>query len=67
MRLTVAAFLEEANSRAREANKSAYVFVVGLGLGVWGVHKSQAALQLKVYEAVLMSTSFPHISDVYFR
>lgn len=36
-RLTAETFLMEANHRAREAGKKAYVHLVGLGLGVWKV------------------------------
>lgn len=41
MRITVDILLKEANARAKEANQSAYVVIVGLGLGVWKVDKDQ--------------------------
>ena len=37
-------FLIDANKRAKEANKQAYVHAVGLGLGVWMVHHRQVML-----------------------
>ena len=36
-RVTAETFLMEANHRAKEAGKKAYVHLVGLGLGVWKV------------------------------
>lgn len=41
IRITVDILLKEANARAKEVNKSAYVVIVGLGLGVWKVDKNQ--------------------------
>ena len=37
MRLSVEAFLLDANRRARENGQLAYCLAVGLGLGVWKV------------------------------
>ena len=42
MRLVIEPFLLDANKRAYEAKRRAYVHAVGLGLGVWMVHHKQA-------------------------
>lgn len=40
MRISIEAILLEANMRGKAANKPAFVWQVGLGLGVWAVEKS---------------------------
>lgn len=39
IRISVDILLSEANARAKEAQKSAYVVIVGLGLGVWAKNR----------------------------
>lgn len=41
IRITVDILLKEANARAKEVPQTAYVVIVGLGLGVWKVDKNQ--------------------------
>lgn len=53
MRLTAEILLLEADSRARAAGRKAYVFVPGLGLGVWAVHDEQARLYVEAFAAAL--------------
>ena len=59
-------FLAEANERAKAADKSAYVHVVGLGLGVWKIFHGQNDLFVQVFADILTSTSFDAISDIDF-
>lgn len=53
MRTTIDILLLEANTRARDANKKAYVHVVGLGLGVWQIHAEQATYYVEVFAEAL--------------
>lgn len=41
IRITVDILLQEANARAKEVSQSAYVVIVGLGLGVWKINRYQ--------------------------
>ena len=59
-------FLLDANRRAEKSNQSAYVHVVGLGLGVWKLLPEQEHLMLDVYHELLTQTNLPHISDLDF-
>lgn len=59
MRVTIDILLLEANSRARDAGKKAYVHVVGLGLGVWQVHKEQDTYYVETFvESLKMLRKF---------
>jgi len=49
MRVTIEPFLLDANQRAQDEGKQAYVVAVGLGLGVWRVHDCQTELLLEAY------------------
>ena len=49
MRMTILPFLCFANEQAAKHRKKAYIHVVGLGLGEWLVHPSQATDQVGVY------------------
>lgn len=49
MRITVHTLLIEANSRALERQKKAFIHFVGLGLGVWQFHESQAQLLVDTF------------------
>lgn len=53
MRVTAEILLLEAGARARAAGRQAYVFAVGLGLGVWAVHCIQAQLYVEAFADVL--------------
>ncbi len=66
MRLVIEPFLIEANQRASDSNKMAYVHAVGLGLGVWQVSPKQAELMLDVYADILSKHHLPFIADLDF-
>ncbi len=66
LRMSVEPFLLDANLRARQAGRRAYVHVVGLGLGVWAVHLAQAELQAQVYCDVLRQHRLEQIADLDF-
>ncbi len=66
MRITVSMLLAEANDRARAARRTAYTYVVGLGLGVWQRHRSQPAWYIDTFTSVLSSLSLPYISTLEF-
>lgn len=59
-------FLLDANARASK-EKSAYVHVVGLGLGAWLINGAvQGPAMMEVYRHLLNTLSLPHISVVDF-
>jgi len=64
--LTAELALAEANERAKDEGKLAFVHLVGLGLGAWKVHRRQASLQAEAFAAVLKRMSFPHVGAVIF-
>ncbi len=66
MRLVIEPFLIEANQRASDRGKTAYVHTVGLGLGVWQISPRQAEFMLEVYADVLSKHHLPFISDLNF-
>lgn len=66
MKLVVESFLLEANERAKQQGKKAYLHVVGLGLGVWMFHSCQTELLLQAYAEVLKEHTLNHISDINF-
>lgn len=66
MRITADILLLEANERAAEANKKAYTYVVGLGLGVWQYNSDQPDLYIDTFTAALESFSLPNISTLEF-
>ncbi|RYP14740.1 hypothetical protein DL765_006155 [Monosporascus sp. GIB2] len=53
MRVTVDVLLLEANDRALAAGRKAYVYVVGLGLGVWLVDNAQPRLYVEAFAEAL--------------
>ncbi|KAK2604037.1 hypothetical protein N8I77_006997 [Diaporthe amygdali] len=53
IRLSAEMLLFEADRRARIANKKAYVYIVGLGLGVWQVDADQPRLYVDVFAQVI--------------
>ena len=66
MRVTVETLLLEANDRAMEAGKTAYVHVVGLGLGVWQVHREQPIWYIEEFTSALKTLKLPHVSTIEF-
>jgi hypothetical protein len=66
MRITIETLLLEANDRAAQSNKTAFVHVVGLGLGVWQINASQPQWYIEVFTAVFLELSLPHVSTVAF-
>jgi hypothetical protein len=59
-------FLEEANNRAQEEKKKAYVHAIGLGLGVWQICPQQAQWMIEVYKDILSTGNFDHIAVIDF-
>lgn len=53
IRITAEMLLWEANRRAGDVSKKAYVHIVGLGLGVWQVMKEQAQLYVEVFAQIV--------------
>jgi hypothetical protein len=60
-------FLQDANRRATEAGTSAYVRVVGLGLGAWHAHDQQGVLTMRAYEQILSTRSLPSLGVLEFN
>lgn len=53
IRLTAEILLFEANRRAQIAGKKAYVYIVGLGLGVWQRSRDQPRLYVDVFAQII--------------
>jgi hypothetical protein len=66
MRITIEMFLLETNDRAKDQNRKAYAYVVGLGLGVWQYSQYQPSLYIECFASVLRSMRLPHISTLNF-
>lgn len=66
IRVTADILLLEADERAKDAGKTAYVYVVGLGLGVWQFSQSQVKHYLAAFSDALETLSLPHVSTVEF-
>jgi hypothetical protein len=66
MRLTFETLLLEAEARAVEYKKKAYVHVVGYGLGVWQVCDVQTDLFVEEFFATLAETAIPHVEEIDF-
>jgi hypothetical protein len=66
MRITIETLLLEANDRAAQSSKTAFVHVVGLGLGVWQIHPLQPQWYIEVFTAVFQELSLSHISTIAF-
>jgi hypothetical protein len=64
IRITAEILLLEANERAKTAGKTAYVYVVGLGLGVWQYGQGQVAHYIAAFTASLRGLSIPNVSTV---
>jgi len=59
-------FLAEAQARASSLQKLAFVHVVGLGLGVWGVHEAQMQAMVNAYAKAAAKLHLSHVSDLNF-
>ncbi|KAI3318734.1 hypothetical protein HD806DRAFT_511725 [Xylariaceae sp. AK1471] len=68
IRITADIMLLEANRRAKAASKKAYVYVVGLGLGVWsrGPQQSLSYVQTFMESLEELGDSLPHIGILEF-
>jgi hypothetical protein len=66
IRLTAELLLMESDYRAREKHRTAHVYVVGLGLGVWAVHPKQTVWYLEAFKYAIAGLSLPHISTIEF-
>lgn len=67
MRAVLEPLLLDANERAFDKLKSAYVHMVGLGIGVWAIDEElQEALLVQTVAQILESHFLPHVSDIDF-
>jgi hypothetical protein len=67
MKKIIETFLIEANSRAFDRYKTAYVHAIGLGIGVWAIDaEQQTNLLLEVYAEVLQKHNFQNINTIDF-
>lgn len=66
--LTVEIILLEANTRAEKQNTTAFLHVVGFGLGVWKVTQDQEIYFLKTFEIAIrkMNKKLRYVSDIMF-
>jgi hypothetical protein len=66
IRLIIEPFLWEAEKRASDEKKKAYIHAIGLGLGVWQICPQQAEWMFEVYQRVLSEGDFKDIEIVDF-
>lgn len=66
MRISIDSFLLEANLRAGEAGKKAFVVQVGLGLGMWMKTKKQTDWLLEAHADALRELVLPHVGAINF-
>ncbi len=66
LKLIIEPFLLESNQRAQAKQTTAYLHLVGLGLGVWQLTPHQKKLMVEVYQELIAKHSLPHISDLDF-
>ncbi|XP_031842434.1 ADP-ribosylarginine hydrolase CG3568-like isoform X2 [Nomia melanderi] len=66
--VTVEIILLEANTRAEKQNTTAFIHVVGFGLGVWSIMKDQEIYFLKTFEIAIkkMNKKLKYVSDIVF-
>ncbi|XP_076235327.1 ADP-ribosylarginine hydrolase CG2909 isoform X2 [Calliopsis andreniformis] len=66
--LTVEIILLEANTRAEKQNTTAFLHVVGFGLGVWKIIQNQEIYFLKTFEIAIkkMNKKLKYVSDIMF-
>ena len=65
-RITADIFLLEANARAAAAEKKAWAYVVGLGLGVWQYYQQQREWFVEVWGEAIAELNLAHIGTVEF-
>ena len=66
IRTTIDILLLEANERAMQAGRTAYTYVVGLGLGVWQCNTDQPEEYVDTFTSALNQMKLPHISTIEF-
>jgi hypothetical protein len=66
IRIPIECLLVDANARAHEAGRKAYIFLVGLGLGVWIECNEQPKWLVETAAHVLQSLALPHVADIDF-
>jgi hypothetical protein len=66
IRLTAELLLMEGDYRAREKYRTAHIYVVGLGLGVWAAHPKQPIWYLEAFKCAIAGLSLPHTSTIEF-
>ncbi|KAI1382649.1 uncharacterized protein F4822DRAFT_435325 [Hypoxylon trugodes] len=68
MRITAEMLLLEANERAKQVGKKAYVHIVGLGLGVWQIDRAQVRLFVEAFYSAMffLSASLKNIGTLDF-
>ncbi|XP_032675336.1 uncharacterized protein LOC116846058 isoform X2 [Odontomachus brunneus] len=66
--LSVEIILLEANTRAEKQNTTAFLHVVGFGLGVWKIIQDQEVYFLKTFEIAIrkMNKKLKYVSDIMF-
>lgn len=66
--LTVEIILLEANTRAEKHNTTAFLHVIGFGLGVWRIIQDQEVYFLKTFEIAIkkMNKKLKYVSDIMF-
>ena len=65
-RVTAEMFLLEANARAADADKKAWAYVVGLGLGVWQYTQDQLEWYVSAWGEALDALDLAHVGTVEF-
>lgn len=66
IRITADILLLEADSRAKDAGKKAYTYIVGLGLGVWQYVDNQAKFYVEAFASTIRELSLPNIGTLEF-
>ncbi|KAI5926190.1 hypothetical protein F4810DRAFT_707801 [Camillea tinctor] len=66
VRVTAELLLAEANARAADARRKAYVHIVGLGLGVWAVDAAQPGAYVEAFAEALRALPLAHIGTLDF-
>ncbi|XP_076645283.1 ADP-ribosylarginine hydrolase CG2909 [Halictus rubicundus] len=66
--VSVEIILLEANTRAEKQNTTAFVHVIGFGLGIWGIIQNQEIYFLKTFEIAIrkMNKKLRFVSDIMF-
>ncbi|KAF2836988.1 hypothetical protein M501DRAFT_958916 [Patellaria atrata CBS 101060] len=62
MRISIDTLLLEADDRAAEVSKKAYIHATGLGLGVWKYHENQLEWFVEAYIEALRNLSLKHVN-----